>query len=115
MDPSDLSKEELDPGIRRLVVWLNSLGFKTTDSGDGVTKPEEHRSLEGPHVFMTTTPDKMVEEANRLHALILNAIVIGLPAGHPRPEFSVEASYSADTPWLAVLMLLGVNDEMIFG
>lgn len=28
-----------DPGIRRVVAWLRERGFKTTDSGDGVTKP----------------------------------------------------------------------------
>lgn len=27
----------INPGIRRTVGWLNSLGFETTDSGDGKT------------------------------------------------------------------------------
>lgn len=32
--------DDLDPGIRETVVWLNALGYETCDSGDGKTKFE---------------------------------------------------------------------------
>lgn len=45
--------EALDPGIRRIVLWMRGLGFETTDSGDGVTKPARGEDwTEGvPHVY----------------------------------------------------------------
>ena len=30
-----MNEDELCPGIKHVVLWLNSLGYKTTDSGDG--------------------------------------------------------------------------------
>ena len=32
---------DINPGIRRTVEWLNAHGFRTTDSGDGVTHMAE--------------------------------------------------------------------------
>lgn len=71
----------LDPGIRDLVVRLNGAGFVTTDSGDGVSKPEDERVLDFPHVFCASTIATMVADADRLLPL--------LPKG-----WRVEASYS---------------------
>lgn len=34
----DIDPMTLDPGVRRLVMWLRAQDFKTSDSGDGVTK-----------------------------------------------------------------------------
>jgi len=36
--PSQIDAMTLDPGVRSLVMWLRSLGYETTDSGDGVSK-----------------------------------------------------------------------------
>lgn len=44
MEKLELPKETidaLDPGIRDLVIALNDAGFRTTDSGDGVSKAED--------------------------------------------------------------------------
>lgn len=46
--------DTIDPGVRRLVRWLRAMGFDTTDSGDGVTKPAagDVEALTVPHVFI---------------------------------------------------------------
>lgn len=71
----------LDPGIRDVVEQLRSAGFKTTESGDGVSKPADERTFDGPHVICRIGPALMVAEAQRLWA------VLG-------PGWHVEASYS---------------------
>ena len=54
----------LDPGIRETVRLLRDAGFETTDSGDGVSKPEVGRCLSFGHVFIEVSPDKLISEAN---------------------------------------------------
>lgn len=49
---SEALAEQLDPGIRDLVVALNCAGWETTDSGDGVSKPEDERVFHVKHVFV---------------------------------------------------------------
>jgi hypothetical protein len=77
--------EELDPGIREIVRALNDVGFETTDSGDGVSKPADWyasgEAIPFPHVVAQTTPETMVADAHRM--------VFVLGAG-----WVVEASYS---------------------
>lgn len=77
---------ELDPGIRDIVRMLNDAGLATTDSGDGVSKsPEWYECGEAmpfPHVVVVTTPDAMVDDAERCAELL-------------GPEWIVEAEYRA--------------------
>lgn len=60
----------LDKGIRDLVRLLWGAGFCTTDSGDGVSKPEPGRVLDVPHVFVRSAPDVMVLDARRAAAVM---------------------------------------------
>lgn len=62
--------EQLDPGIRDIVRTLRQAGFETTDSGDGVSKPEDERVFEEPHVVCTVSITDIVAEADRLHRLL---------------------------------------------
>lgn len=58
-----------DPGIRDTVAWLRSLGFNTTDSGDGKTKRriiDAGYALPEPHVFMVVSPRHAIDDARRL-------------------------------------------------
>ena len=71
---------QLDPGIRHMVAYLRGLGFQTTDSGDGVSKPRDERAFHVPHVACAVTPKAMVREANLLF------VVLG-------PGWTVQASY----------------------
>jgi hypothetical protein len=67
MRDNDFDPNFLDPGIRRVVVWLRSLGYRTTDSGDGVSKPPEARVMgDRPHVFMVVPTDNFFADVDRL-------------------------------------------------
>lgn len=72
--------ESLDPGIRTVVVRLRALGFNTTDSGDGVTKPENERIFHVPHVVCQVSKHELQDSADQLLS------VLG-------PEWRIEASY----------------------
>ncbi len=47
---SDINYKDLDPGIREVVKYLHELGYDTTDSGDGVSKPDMACAIDQPHV-----------------------------------------------------------------
>lgn len=81
---SAIDYDALDPGIRDLVRELVAHGFRTTDSGDGRSKPGDERALDVPHVFMTCEPHMLIAESHRLLALVEVRF----------PDAVVEASYS---------------------
>jgi len=99
--------DDLDPGIREMVRWLRTLGFNTTDSGDGVTKKEaiaDGDALDMPHVAITCPPYRMVNEAQRL----MKAITDRIGGGSIEPG-DITASFDpADDS--AVIMLVGIDD-----
>lgn len=72
---------DLDPGIKDAVELLQSNGFKTCDSGDGVSKDQGDRVMDFPHVFSSVAPDRMLTEADRM------LTVMG-------PGWTIEASYN---------------------
>ncbi len=64
--------EKLSPGIRHLVVWLNAMGFRTTDSGDGSNAKEGMGcAVDYPMVAVEVEPKSLVHEADRLRQLLL--------------------------------------------
>jgi hypothetical protein len=90
----------LDPGIRDLVVALHAAGWRTTDSGDGRSKPPEQRAMDFRHVAVATEPEDMLADADRLQAWLVQ-----------RGEaMEVEATY-----WpagrCAILLAREVDDE----
>lgn len=99
-----------DPGIRHVVETLMHLGFLTTDSGDGRAKfaagIADETTLAFPHVHMITKPSRLLEDANRLHAVMLERGILF------REPVSIEAIYlpHADA---ATLSLFGVDDDML--
>lgn len=73
---------DLDPGIRRTVAWLQEHGFRTVDSGDGRSKygtPYEVCALPYPNVTIGPEADRLVSEARRLVAALRER---GIPV-HP--------------------------------
>lgn len=56
--------DDLDPGIRKLVLELRDCGFETTDSGDGQSKGWRGESY--AHVHMVVARDRALDEADRL-------------------------------------------------
>lgn len=65
--------ESLDPGIRDLVRLLRQNRFNTTDSGDGVSKPPEHRVLDYPHVFCSSDSKSLIGECDRMREVLIEA------------------------------------------
>lgn len=51
-----LAEQQLDPGIADVVIMLRNLGFNPTDSGDGVSKPDEQRDFDVKHVACAWEP-----------------------------------------------------------
>lgn len=79
---------ELDPGIRDIVLRIQAAGFETTDSGDGVSKPQEWyesgEAIPFPHVVVRTTPKRMIVDAHTVADLL-------------GPDWNVEAEYQTLT------------------
>src|SRR4051812_36068008 len=93
--------------MRVLVAWLNSKGFLTTDSGDGITNVQAgmEGALDFPHVFMVVSPDKLVSEARRLvQQLEREGFIFDGVSRY------VEATYNP-TDGVAGLMLGGLSDS----
>lgn len=75
LPPLDLAT--LDPGVRPFVAFLRSKGFRTTDSGDGVTKrpseDDEACVLPWPHVFIAVPVADLIAETDRLWKTMTDA------------------------------------------
>lgn len=103
----DCFVEGVDPGVSVLVALLRHYGFKTTDSGDGVSKvADDSDALPYPHVFiMHGSPFTMVDEAKRLHQVVSR--------WKSEPVFkegqTIEASFSP-VDGVCVLSVLGISD-----
>lgn len=93
--------DEIQPTMVRTVAWMQSHGFKTCDSGDGVLNVEAgmEGALDFPHVFAQVPPPEMVALATWLRIL---ADVEGIGG-------KVECSYSPDDG-VAMVALYGVTD-----
>eukprot|EP00919_Chromeraceae_sp_WS-2016_P043313 GHVR01103441.1.p1 GENE.GHVR01103441.1~~GHVR01103441.1.p1 ORF type:complete len:212 (-),score=34.80 GHVR01103441.1:351-986(-) len=82
----------LDCGIRDTVEMLQRAAFLTTDSGDGVSKPEDERVWDIPHVAAVVAAVVMVSEAERMAALL-------------GQEWHVQATYSTADKTAVLLAL----------
>ncbi|HEU4727721.1 MAG TPA: hypothetical protein VFT22_07525 [Kofleriaceae bacterium] len=100
--------DELDDGIRETVRWLWSLGFQTTDSGDGRrqgAKAEMAEALDVPHVFMVCAPEDMIADADRLGREVIARGVTG-------ETLSLEATYFP-LGGIGVIQLIGIDDQAL--
>lgn len=112
----ELNYDELDPGIRRTVRWLRSLGYDACDSGDGKTKLEAgwspNDARNHPHVVMRVHPDLLAEAADALradvHAIGATVLSIGQGMG-----VWIQASYDPAGGAVAVLDIMGLDDSML--
>ncbi len=119
MRDGEFDAGELDPGIRRLVVWLRENGFKTTDSGDGKAKlaagfTEDDGVWTIPHVGIAVAPSKLVREADRLADLLYSVHGIEVCPTPPEPngDPEIDASYCAASR-RAMLVLTNVDDSKL--
>jgi hypothetical protein len=79
---------ELDPGIVAAVRFLNAHGYRTTDSGDGVSKEAGDETIPFPHVAVRAIPSGVVTVSDQIALLPWDTIDLG-------PPTMIEASYSA--------------------
>ena len=118
MSADNLDLGELDPGIRDVVRWLRGNGWCTTDSGDGVSKPEESRVFDAPHVVIVVDdPAELVDAADRLWAEVEALGVEEDPRvdddGYPVNPLDVQASYNPGQGGIVSLLLIGLDDTML--
>lgn len=115
--------QDINPGIRKTVQWLQEHGFHTTDSGDGVTNLAAGMlcALPFPHVYMTCEPRELHSESHRLLNLLvqqgLNPEATSTLPEDPEqecPAWAVEASYNPQAPDIGVLLLRDVDDDLLF-
>jgi hypothetical protein len=115
---SEFNPDDLDPGIRRTVLWLRKAGFDTTDSGDGVSKFKVAEPMEGaldyPHVVCVLKPEELYYEAIFMARLVQAQGVKVVQNGRREPgQAEVQASLDpADGS--AILVLAGVGDAELF-
>jgi len=101
----------LNPGIRRLVAWLNEHNFKTIDSGDGATHDHEC-DRDHPYVVIQLEAPAFIEwHASRLKQLLENEGIEFDPA-QPHGPF-LQANYSPVDGY-AFLEVLNLTDDMIW-
>lgn len=101
-------EEDLDPGIRRVVFFLRSAGFTTTDSGDGESKADaiaEGDALDYPHVAIVTRSHCLLAESDRVLAAFKS---IGIDVGPAQ----VQGTYDP-TDGSAVILVTGIDDEQM--
>ncbi len=112
-----INYDELDPGIRETVRWLNDHMYRTTDSGDGVTKllqaleyGNECEALPYPHVFMVCSPEMLVQSARRLLSDLRS---IGVTVGPvDRDGVFIQATYDPANE-TGIIELVNLNDELL--
>ena len=94
------AKVEVNPGIRKIVEWLNDHGFNTCDSGDGKTHDFEC-DQNVPYVHMQVPDYAMVSESKRLASLLRTKLHIEVqPMDEGCTVPVVEARYNpADGAW----------------
>lgn len=108
--PIDL--DSLDPGIRRTVALLRSLGFDTLASVSGFPRPSVivGSTMDYPHVAVLTSPDRLVHDTVRLQSIMANHGVKLVPQG--REGATLCGTYDpADGS--ALLLLAGVDDAAL--
>lgn len=112
---------DIDPGIRETVRWLFDAGFEPCDSGDGVSKfsgtieddYDPNMFLHVPNVAMIVSPDRLVQEADRLCGMLAARGVVIEAMGPDEGQPSIQATYDPGRPQDAVIMLIGVDDAKL--
>lgn len=106
--------ETITPGVARTVALLQSWGFDTTDSGDGVTNVEAGMecAMPFPNVAMQVEPDELIAKADRLLRLLWQVGIQAMPASYDVTMPSIQATYDPSNQ-SAILVLTGVDDAML--
>ena len=109
-----MSDLNITPGIVKLVDLLNRYGFKTTDSGDGVTNVESGMecAMEFPNVAIRVLPGFLIEESHRLQdTLRKHGVTVRAQTMDPW-EPAIQAMYDPGNN-SAIILLTGVDDSVV--
>lgn len=82
-DDSPTLPDDINPGVKRLVHWLNSLGLRTVDSGDGQTHDHECDRPD-PYVVIMSEPHALVPTSLALRDMIEDLGIEVSPQGQGR-------------------------------
>lgn len=109
----DIDYSALTPGIRRTVALLRSLGFRTTDSGDGVTNVQAgmEEAMTVPNVYIRVRPERLVAECLRLRN-VLRSRRIPVDAQGPDDAPCIQGMYDPCDDSAGIL-LMGVDDALL--
>ena len=102
---------ELDPGIRALVVWLNEMGYRTCDSGDGGKYGKMEGAMPFPNVAMTSTPARMIEDAQLLRTLLIQRGVAFGGRGDSSPQ--IQANYDPQDMVAAIMLFNVLSTDLV--
>lgn len=105
--------DELDPGIREVVRFLNEAGFTTTDSGDGVSKTDPdgcHLDIANVHLIVSTA--EAVAESHKVSDLFEGCGVMFSPAHPDAPEPSIQLTYNPHDG-VAIVSVYGLDDSLL--
>ena len=97
--------EDLNPGIAETVTWLNSLGYETTDSGDGGTH-SYGCDRDGPYVVIRVAAIDLVPRTNSVY----NAILTHLCAEDAPHWLNIEGVYQPSLGNMALIDINGISD-----
>jgi len=100
----------INPGVARLVEWLNDNGFPTCDSGDGETH-DYACDREGAYVSIDVVPGHIARVADRLLAELTSVGVVITPQPEAGGKF-IQATYDPANR-IAIIDLVGVTDADI--
>lgn len=116
--------DDLDPGIRAVVRWLNDNGFTTTDSGDGKTKYANGEecamecAMPFPNVAIRVDAPELVPECRRLVGLLAGRGITPVPMGPDIEEGVVniqghfDPTLDTDTGQ-AFILVTGLDDALL--
>lgn len=90
----DLDYESLDPGIREHVRKVRALGYETTDSGDGVSKPADYEGVPPYRHVVVVLDEPDLEAVVRLNDFVREEF---------GPDWVAEASWVPGQPFIVVL------------
>lgn len=106
-----MTRDELNPGIVKAVELINSMGFRTTDSGDGETHDYECDRDVGYVVVVLRDDQPLERSANRI-ALGLRGQGVELAAPGSAEGTMITASYSPHDGFRLV-DISNIHDRML--
>lgn len=90
--------DELSPGIKEAVLWFQSKGYETCDSGDGSNYKEGMEgALPYKHIFIEVRPHELITQANTISKLLVEAGAF----------LTVEATYRPED----IVGIIGIFDD----